>query len=651
MVNTWKNISIVVFTFVAFQVSLTICKAQSEESDYYRIDQVTIPQDIALEVGGLAFDDQGRLGAITRRGELWVIQDPSSGKPSFTRFAHGLHEPLGLAFKNGSFYTNQRGELTRITDNDQDDLADLYESIVTWELNGNYHEYSYGPVFLPDGDMLVTLNLGWIGRGESGSKWRGWMLKVTEEGAITPYATGLRSPAGFGLNASGDIFFTENQGDWVGSGRMTHLELGDFAGNPEGLKWSAEPGSPIRLNFEDIDDTKGYTLYEYRNEIPEIKPPSVWFPHTLMGISTSDIIILSEKMGPFADQLLVGDQGHSKVMRVYQEKINGTYQGVCFPFVEGFASGVLRFAYSPDKDAIYVGQTNRGWASTGTSPYALERLSWTGKVPFEIEKINVTKEGFLLTFTQPVDPVEARDPGSYGITDFTYLYHHFYGSPVQQKQSRGILSAEVAQDALSVHLKIDRFRKGFIYEIKAPGIKSSNGSHLLHELGYYTLNEVPEGSEIIFDGKVQSTQQEDSPKRVTAIPEEWNGQIDLSLDIGTLPGLKFDKTELEVTSGSKIKLTFNNSDDMPHNLVLVAPGKADEVGMAAMQLGLDGESRNYVPDSEAVWAHSNLVPPAFAETIYFTAPQKPGYYEFVCTFPGHHISMRGTLKVLPAGGS
>ena len=58
----------------------------------------------------------------------------------------------------------------------------------------------WGMAFLPNGDMLVTLNLGWIGRGESGSKWRGWMLKVTEEGIVTPYATGLRSPAGFSLH-------------------------------------------------------------------------------------------------------------------------------------------------------------------------------------------------------------------------------------------------------------------------------------------------------------------------------------------------------------------------------------------------------------------------------------------------------------------
>ena len=73
------------------------------------------------------------------------------------------------------------------------------------------------------------------------------MLKVSQDGQVTPYATGLRSPAGFGVNAEGDIFYTENQGDWVGSGRMTHLELGDFAGNPAGLRWSGEIGISRQL--------------------------------------------------------------------------------------------------------------------------------------------------------------------------------------------------------------------------------------------------------------------------------------------------------------------------------------------------------------------------------------------------------------------
>ncbi len=77
-------------------------------------------------------------------------------------------------------------------------------------------------MFLPNGDMLVTLNLSWVGRGESLVKWRGWMMRVTPDGKVIPHAAGMRSPAGFGLNDAGDVFFAENQGDWISSGKITH---------------------------------------------------------------------------------------------------------------------------------------------------------------------------------------------------------------------------------------------------------------------------------------------------------------------------------------------------------------------------------------------------------------------------------------------
>ena len=620
--------------------------SQQRESDYYQINQIYVPEEISLEVGGLAFNDKGQLGVSTRRGEIWLILNPEKPKSEYIRFAHGLHEPLGLLYHDGAFYSNQRGELTQLIDQDGDNQADIYKTVTKWDLNGNYHEYSYGPVLLPDGQMLVTLNLGWEGYGVSASKWRGWMLKVSQDGQVTPYATGLRSPAGFGVNAEGDIFYTENQGDWVGSGRMTHLKLGDFAGNPAGLRWSGEIGSPVNLKVEDIDDTEKISLYDYQHKLEGIKAPSIWFPHTLMGVSTSDINFFSKEMGPFEGQMMVGDQGHSKIMRVFQEKVNGVYQGVCFPFREGFASGILRIINNPENDAVYVGQTSRGWGSTGQSSFALERLSWTGKMPFEIKTIKVHPEGFSLEFTQPIDAASAQRLASYQITDFTYSYHHFYGSDVQNKERRNITEISLSEDGMNVLLKLDQFRKGYIYEIKASGVLNKLSQPLLHDFGYYTLNEVPIGTSNLGKDPSSSTKAKQiSLKRITEQPETGFNPIDITLEIGTAPGLKFDQSNLTVVAGSSVKLTFNNTDDMPHNFVLVAKNKADEVGIAATKLGLDGVALGFVPEIDAVITHTNLLAPHEIESIYFTAPEVPGAYPFLCTFPGHYLTMRGVLTV------
>lgn len=623
----------------------------TDDANYYLISKVPIPAGIILEVGGLAFDDQQRLGVCTRRGDVWLISDPGSKTPEFQRFAQGLHEPLGLAWKDGSFITAQRGELTRLTDEDGDLKTDIYEPIYTWDLAGNYHEYSYGPVILPDGDFLVTLNLGWVGRGASLSKWRGWMLQISPSGKMTPIATGMRSPAGFGFNAEGDLFYTENQGDWVGSGRMTHIEKGDFVGHPEGLKWSSEPESPIQLKMEEIDDSRGLTLYESSRENPVIKAPSVWFPHTIMGISTSDMVIIPENFGPFTGQLLIGDQGHSKIMRVYQEKVNDTYQGICFPFKEGFSSGVLRLQWGPDQ-TLFVGMTNRGWSSTGTEPYGLEKLKWSGKTPFEIQRVNIQPDGFIITFTQPVDRKSAANPDSYQITDFTYKYHRFYGSPAIHLENRTIYKVEVNQDATQARIFVEGLRPGYVNEIKLSGVRNQGNQPLLHTTGYYTINELPGSVETIqHDHKEAGTIAEviniQSSKRITHMPAEWKDGPDQTITIGTLPGMQFDKREVVIKAGSKIRWTLNNPDDMMHNLLIVAPGKIDEVAQMAIDLGLQGQEKGYVPQSDWVLYHTNLLPPHSSDVIYFVAPEEPGDYPFVCTFPGHALIMRGIMKVIP----
>ncbi len=617
-------------------------------SPYYAISTVPIPEGIVLEVGGIAFNETGVLAASTRRGEVWRVENPQSKSPKFTRFARGLHEPLGLAYKDGSYYLAQRGELTKLTDEDNDGKADLYETIFNWPLAANYHEYAYGPVFLPNGDMLINLNLSWVGRGASLAKWQGWTLKVTPDGEMTPYATGLRSPAGLALNKNGDVFYTENQGDWVGSGRMTHLRSGDFAGHPEGLKWSGEEGSPVSLTMADIKDDDFSTLYDYAKTTEGVKPPSIWFPHTLMGISTSDIELIPNNFGPFEGQLLVGDQGHSKIMRVFQEQVNGEYQGACFPFVEGFSSGVLRMEWGPDQ-TLYVGMTNRGWASTGKAPFGLQRLNWTGKTPFEMKTIEVEEDGFTIRFTEELDKRTAANPDSYEVTDFNYIYHHVYGSDALLMEERTVYKVNVAQDGMSARIYLDGMRPGFVYEIKTPGVRNDRNESLLHDFAFYTLNNIPgEGtynSEGLESPDLTKTVNVISAKRITERPSSWTNGPDQEITITAIAGMKYDKQEVRVKAGSKIKLTLDNPDDMMHNLLIVNPKTADKMGIEALKLGLKGQGMGYIPDSDDVLAHTNLLAPLSKDVIYFTAPTTKGKYQFVCTFPAHAQTMRGLFIV------
>jgi azurin len=81
--------------------------------------------------------------------------------------------------------------------------------------------------------------------------------------------------------------------------------------------------------------------------------------------------------------------------------------------------------------------------------------------------------------------------------------------------------------------------------------------------------------------------------------------------------------------------------------VVVKPGKADAVGMLAINLGASGFEKAFVPQSPDIVASTKLVDHGKEETIEFKCPDQPGNYHFVCTFPGHHLIMRGTMVVKP----
>ena len=631
----------------------------AREELYWKRVTLPAPDDVLLEVSGIVAVSGKRLLVTTRRGKVYWVDGAYDAvpKPRYTLFASGLHEPLGLIVApKGGYYVAQRHELTRLIDTDGDGRCDVYETVCKFPISGNYHEYAFGPVMGPDGNMRVTLNVAFGAGGQSPVPWRGWMIEITPEGKITPIAAGLRSPAGLMLTSKGTWLYTENQGEWAGSGRITEVQRGDFMGHQASLAWTKLPGSPVSLGVDDITSFEK-PMVEVAKSIPSLRLPTVWLPHTVFGISNSDIIEdrTAGKFGPFAGQFFVGDQGQSKIMRVTLEQVKGVWQGAAYAFREGFQSGILRLAHGED-GSLFVGETNRGWGSVGPKDEGLERLVWSGATPFEIKEVTAQADGFRLTFTAPVDRTTAENPASYGVSGFTYLYHKPYGSPPINRLTCPVRKIVVAPDGLSVRLAVGCLREGYIHEIKAPGVRSAKGAEsLLHPSAYYTLNQIPAGNRIIpVDPKdaelcvvlVPTSASAPTAKHPTSAPAEWTEvEGERTLTLGTQPGLKFDQAELTVPAGTTLQLVFRNTDDMLHNFVLCAPGTGQAVGTAALALGIEGTAKNYVPDSPDVLFHTALVQPGSSDRIYFSAPTTPGDYDYICSFPGHSLLMKGILHV------
>jgi len=485
------------------------------EARYYKLETVAVPSGIALEVGGMAFNGDGSLMVCTRRGEIWryvnAALQAECAKPGLNRaamlqqagrdalrassttnegrpqvgptgygdkwelFATGLHEPLGLLTgKPGEVFVVQRSELTRITDTDGDGKADLFETLdQNCGVSGSQHAYIFGPVRDQEGNLWGAIS----GIGVSGpGKYFGWSFKVTPKGEFIPWSKGLRSPNGLCMTPDGDLFITDNQGEWMGTSPLHHVSKDAFHGHPQGLKWDP--------NFKG-DATKAEELAKLR------KLPAIQFPYGTMGQSLAEPVVdtTGGKFGPFAGQMFVCDESKCLVVRVALEKVDGEWQGACLPFRVGFQGGNNRAAFAPD-GSLYVGQTDRGWGSTGGKSFGLQRLAWSGEVPFEIETMKLTADGFDVRFTRPVDKSAAATPANWSLSHYHYLYRAAYGSPQQDITPVKVASATVSADGRTVRLKLPELRTGKLYELHHTNLRAADGSAPLHTSAYYTLNRV-----------------------------------------------------------------------------------------------------------------------------------------------------------------
>ena len=462
------------------------------ESDYYRIVTCDVPDEVELEATAFQLLADGRMAVSSRRGEIWLIDSPLADKvpsSSFKRFAHGLHEPIGMALRDGWLYVTQRPDVSRMRDSDGDGEADEFEVVADgWQITGDYHEYAFGSKFDRDGHIWVALCL--TGSFGSDALYRGWAVRITPDGKTIPTTSGLRSPGGMGMNGMGDMFYTDNQGPWNGTCALKHLQPKKFVGHPGGFRWYQQAAE--FMGKKPAEPKDGSRFVTEADRIPEYEPPAILFPYGKMGQSAAGITCdtTSGKFGPFTNQMFVGDQTFSTVMRCYLEKVDGHYQGACFPFREGFDSGVVGLEMHP-AGKMFVGGTNRGWGSRGGKSYCVQRLDWTGKTPFEILEMKAIPGGFELVFTEPVDPATASSLDSYSLNTFTYIFQAAYGSPEVDGTTAKVTAAEVSADGLRVRLLVDGLQRGHVHHLTAAGVESKGSMKLLHADAYYTLNYLP----------------------------------------------------------------------------------------------------------------------------------------------------------------
>jgi hypothetical protein len=462
---------------------------EEREREYYPIVNIPLPKDTVIEAGAFAVLPDQRVAVGTRHGEIFIIDGVDAPKPvpTFHRFASGLDEIFGLTWKDNAFRVTQSCELTRVSDSNGDNVADRFETISDAWGYANYHEYAFGSKLDANGNQFVALGLS---ESYYSHAWnRGFIMKVAPDGKTTAFASGLRSPGGIGFDEHGSLFYIESQGPWNCSCSLKAVPANSFHGHPASFHWyqySPEIGPKPEM------PQSGSRIIMEKKRVPQLVPYAVVFPYIRMGRSITGFNVdrTQGKFGPFQNQMFLGDYTQSILMRATTEKVNGVWQGACYPFREGLATGILNVEFTPG-GKLLCGGTNRGWPVRGVKPFALERLEWNGRMPFEMERVTIEPDGFKVAFTKPAEKETGGAPATYEISAFTHPYHAGYGGPEIEQHKPTVTNVVLADDGMSARIAVKELQRGFVYELNLASLKSRDQETLVHRNAFYTVNEIP----------------------------------------------------------------------------------------------------------------------------------------------------------------
>ncbi|MBK1882142.1 DUF1080 domain-containing protein [Luteolibacter pohnpeiensis] len=433
------------------------------------------PSDFHPAVGGMDFLPDGRLAICTwdNTGSVYFLDGLDGDSPATVhRFATGLGEPLGLKVIDGVVYVTQKQEVTKLLDTDGDDVADEYLSVAHgWPASFNYHEFSFNLV-QKDGYLWVTTsvplrtgNTAYLPGSEPAfpvPHGPGSLLRIDPQNRTWEIvANGLRTPNGMGVGVDGELFCSDNQGEWLPSSRLNHLVPGNYYGHRE-----------------DPDVELPYTR------------PALWLPHGEISNSPAEPILIPS--GPYAGQMLIAELTHGGINRAFLEKVKCEYQGAVFQFTQGLECGMNRLVWGPD-GSLYAGGVGSGgnWNWNGTT-YGLQRLKPNGRTTFEMKSVRARADGIIIEFTQPVPYSCIGSVANYSLQQYHYEPESTYGGPKYNVESLAASYADVSLDRTKVYLNIPGLKEDRVIALRLKNFVNESQVAPWATEAWYTMNQLPE---------------------------------------------------------------------------------------------------------------------------------------------------------------
>ncbi|HEY2573903.1 MAG TPA: plastocyanin/azurin family copper-binding protein, partial [Verrucomicrobiaceae bacterium] len=586
----------------------------------YALDTLTLPLDNPWKtlffVTGHDFFSNGDAAICTMTGEVWLCRgiDGSLQHLRWKRFATGLHQSLGLKIIDDKIYLLGRDQITRLHDLNGDDEADFYECV------------SNAQVTSSGGHSFITgLDRDAEGRFYFASGNQG-LCRVKPGEPVEVLATGFRNPNGLGLARDGTVTTSVQEGDWTPASAICQIKAGSFYGH----------GGP--KNGEVVE------------------PPLAYLPRGIDNSSGGQCFADSDRWGPLGGQLIHFSPGAANHFAILREEIGGQWQSATIPLPGDFLSGAQQGRINPKDGQLYVSGMF-GWGVYAPADGCFQRMRYTGGPAFLPVAVETRDNGVMLTFSDVLDPMFAGDAKNHFAQCWNYRYSAAYGSPEISLRHPGVPGHDPL-DIVSAHL----LAGGKTLFLEIPQLQPANTVHLhvsadrdvsreifltAHRLGapfqdfpgYRMVAKIPLPSAASTAGMLIPP---------PAKPNPWReGEKGRAITIEAALGLQFAQKQFTVAPGERVSLTFKNPDVVPHNWVLLQRGRLTAVGDLANKMITDPKalSRHYVPESPDVLVYSDMANPGASFTIHFNAPQEPGAYPYICTFPGHWMAMNGVMTV------
>lgn len=442
---------------------------------------------------GLAWRPDGTLVVSSLKGRIWLARDTDGDglEDRAQPFSDELAAPYGVATNGDAIDVINKYALLRLHDDDHDGRAERTQLLASgWGHTADYHDWAIGLPRDAQGNYYVGLPCQQDERSLAAANWRGQVVKLVPRNptaddprtfSIQPISAGHRFPMGLARDLDGELFVTDNQGNYNPFNELNHVI----------------PGA--RYGFINaLERRPGFN--------PPLTPPAIDIPHpwtrSVNGICFLDTPVKVETevgrklFGPFEGHLIGCEYDTRRLIRMSLQRVGDTYQGAAYPFTFDQPRsgppllGPLVCAIAPDGDLYVGGIRDSGWGGANDIGELVRMRPIGETMPPGIAEVQAVTDGFIITFTQPVDRRAAAIAANYSLSSYTRVSTPAYGGADQNRRTEKIIVADVSPDGRRVTLRLGELRAGFVYELQVKNLLPDDRQFFPAE-AYYTLRTIP----------------------------------------------------------------------------------------------------------------------------------------------------------------